>query len=505
MNCSKMEIKKNISVASCLQDKKITYTIWFLIIAVTVLLSFICLNSKGYLRSNDALYYLSIADNYLNNGVFMDGTTVPNGPVITPQNGIVAIFGLLRMLSFSKQQCLLVVLGINYILLLSCMFPLVQICRRIGLETKELIYCVLFVFVGSIRIFTWLYMSPLNDMFFYAGQLWLLYLLILINEYLSGQRDKTRSLNLLIVASIFLAAIMIHFRLNAIFIPIAGLMSAILLRKYRLMPLMFVLLITMAVSICSSYLIVDRYDFQISTARIGSFWSNYKHQIYLLFFYLLPEGLFKDLNQTGNLLYLPFYLSLLLAFIHGVRQKNTLLLMIFFICCMTFMMTLLHGIVTERYLWVVTIFMYMMLFRIKGFRSIGVLFAASVLLNTIWSTGFDKNLQVVAWENISKEAVLKQENIIVISQDKRSCWYFTDIPSVFGDKYEWQQLLKAKTICIIGPQDYIDNHIKTIQGLASANNHVINSHCIDYGKKHSDLLFCEVSLRGFTQAVEHVD
>jgi hypothetical protein len=500
-----MEINNKVSAVLSLQNKKITYTIWFLILAITVLLSLICLNSKDYLRSTDALYYLSIADNYLTNGVFLDGTTVPNGPVLTPQNGIVWIFCLLRMLSFSNQQCILVVLGINYILLLGCIFPLIQICRRIGLETKELIFCVLFIFVGNSRIFTWLYMSPLNDMFFYAGQLWLLYLLILIDESLSGEREKTRLLNLRITTSIFLAAIIIHFRLNAIFIPIAGVLSAILLRKYRLIPLMLVLFIVMAVSVSTSYFIVDKYDFQVSTARIGCFWSDYKHQIYLLFFCLLPESLFRDLNQAGNLLYLPFYLSLLFAFIHGIRQKNILLLMLFFICCMTFMMTLLHGIVTERYLWVVTIFIYMMLFRIKGFRSFGFLFVAAVLINTIWSAGFDKNRHVVAWENISKEAVLKQENIIVITQEKRSCWYFTGIPAVFMDKYDWQQLLKAKTICVIGSQDYIDNHTNIIQELASANNHVVNIHYINYGKQHSDLLFCEVSLRGFTQAVEHVD
>lgn len=492
-----MKTKWKSSISTFLQGKITTFAIWSMIIALTVLFSFVCLKSKSYLRSNDALYYLSIADNYLNNGIFQDGTTIPNGPVITPQNGIVWILGLLRMLSFSKQQCFLVILGINYILLLSCFFPLIRICKSVGLETKGHIFCVLFVFVGSLRIFMWLYMSPLNDMFFYAGQIWFLYFILLIDKYLSGEKEKTRALNLLVGVSVFLAVIMIHFRLNAIFIPIAGVLSAVFVRTYRLIPLMLVLFVVMVLSLSSSYLIVDHYDFGVSTARISTFFGEFTHQLYLFFFRLLPESLFRDLNQAGNLLYIPFYLSLLLAFFHGVRQKNILLLMLFFICGMTFVMTLLHGNVTERYLWIITIFMYIMLFRIKGFCAIGMLFASAVLINAGWSMNY-QCAQVMAWENMSKEAILRQENIVMISSDKRSCWYFTDIPSVYRDEYAWEQLAKAGAICIIGSQDYIDGHLKTIEDLARFNNCPLYSRPIDYGaSRHPDLLFWEVSLRPF--------
>jgi len=350
----------------------------------------------------------------------------------------------------------------------------------------------------------WLYMSPLNDMFFYAGQMWLLYLVILLNKYLYGEKEKTRTLNLLIAASILLAIITVHFRLNIIFVPIAGIISAIFIRKYRLIPLMLILFVAMTMSLASSYLIVDRYDFHLNTCHIGSFFCDFRGLLDRLLFDHLPASLFFNLNRAGNLLYIPFYLSLMIAFIHGLRQKNLYLLMIFFICCMTFLMTLLHGAVTYRYLWAVTIFMYMLLMRVKEFRAIGILFVAAVLINTILpintllSRWEYKSSQVLAWENISKETALRRGDTVMLSLNKRPCWYFTGIPSVYEEEYTWETLDAAETIFIIGPRGYVDGHLEVIKGLANLGHRKIYIRHIDYGIDWPDLLLYEVSFQSFS-------
>lgn len=257
---------------------------------------------------------------------------------------------------------------------------------------------------------------------------------------------------------------------------------------------MLVFIASMLLSMFSSYVVVDQYDFHISTARIGPLFGDFGHQVYVFLFRILPESLFKDLNQTGNLLYMAFYLSLPLALIDGVRKKNFLLLMLVFICGMTFALTLLHGNLTERYLWAVTAFMYILLLRIKGFRGIGILFISAVLINTGWSLDY-RAPQAFAWKDIANEVVVQQDNLLMLSKDHRSCWYFTGNPSVFRNEYTWEQLANASAICVIGPQYYVDDHLVTIEEYANTHRHQVTVRYIDYGSnRHSDLLLCEITL-----------
>jgi len=236
------------------------------------------------------------------------------------------------------------------------------------------------------------------------------------------------------------------------------------------------LLVAMALSLSSILLSADAFDFSKNTSKILPFVSDAPNQLYLFSFKLLPESLFKDLQATGNLLYIPFYLSILLAFIQGVKEKNLSLLLIFFISIMTFAMTILHGCLTERYLWVVSAFIYMMLLRIKYFRSVGYLFIVAVLANTLWTLSYSMGIagNVLNWEDIAAKNILKTDRVLMIAQDHRSCWYFTGIRSIYSGQYQWNDLLNAKCIYLAGNKDYIETHKKNMTELARENLHRVD-------------------------------
>jgi len=473
-------------------SRKAYFLFWSVIAAVTAMMSLGTLASKSYLGNNDAFYYLSIADNWLENGTFLNGVTTPDGPVITPQNGIVGVFAILRMISLTGLQCLLTVVGLNFILLLSCFYPLIRICKSAGLQSRVTQACIVVVFVSSLRIFMWLYLSPVNDMIFYTGQLWLLYILVLIFQRPEAIGPRPLSCYWLSAGAVALTAVLVHFRLNAIFVPLAGIAAAILARRFRSLPLMIAMLIAAVLSLAASCLVVDRYDFQASAGGLARLMDDFAHQVYILSFRLIPESLFRDLQHGGNLLYLPFYVSLLAAFIHGIRRRNIMLLILVFICVQMFALILLHGHMTERYLWAVAIFMYILLFRIEAFRPIGVLFVVAMLINSAWTYGY-KPPRLAAWQNLNSSTEVRCQDAFMISMWQRECWYYTGMRSPYNDQYTWRQLANARTVYIVGPQDYVDGHLATIKEMAGANARTFSSRQIDYETENrSDMLLYEV-------------
>lgn len=472
------------------------FPVWLIMAAVVLCMGMmiaVTFRARSYLGSPDAFYYLSIADNWLQNGFFLDGTTTPNGPVVTPQNGIVGIFCLLRMLSLTKHQCLLTVVVINFLLLLSCFYPLTKICKSMGIESRAILACILLVFVGSLHIFMWLYMAPINDMIFYAGQIWLIYLLTAYMRRSNDPGDK--SSRRLFAVCVLLAVILIHFRLNILFAPMGAFAAAVMTRRFRLLLPIAALMSVAAISLSASWLVVDQYEFQASTGGIAEFFGDFRNQMYVLLFRLIPAGLFRDLNQAGNLLYLPFYLALLLAFIQGIRERKDILLIVAFVCAMTFALTVVSGFNTERYIWAVTIFMYILLLRIKLFRTIGVLFVAAVLINSLWSCGYRMS-NLNAWQAFADHAPISREDAFILAHRRhRQLWYYTGIQSVFKDLYQWQDLAKAKTVYILGPQEYVDGHLQAMREMAEIRSGAIDSRQIIYWTGECpDLLLYEITV-----------
>lgn len=450
---------------------------WLAVVFYTTFMTFICIKTKIYFSSNDALYYLSIADNLLDNGLFMDGTHTPDGPVITPQNGIVGLFVMLRTLSFSKHQVLLFMLALNYILVLGSIFPLIEISKKVGLTSKHLLVLMICIYLGHYRVFQWLFMAPVNDMIYYSGQLWLLYLFICIDKHFSdGIKFSHRPLIFQMSACVLISVLLIHFRLNAIFLPLSGLLAVLLVRRFKLLPFFTVLLVAMLLSLIGVLLLGDTYDFSLNTSKIKPFLSDFSNQLYIFFFKLLPISLFKDLQGTGNLVYVPFYLAMLIAFIQGIKDRNLHLLLILFVTIMTFAMTVLHGCITARYLLVVSVFMYMMVLRIKPLRSIGYLFIGAVLVNTLWMLPNTMRVSrsALTWEDIATMDVLQTDEIVMIAQKGRSCWYFTGIRPVYQHKYTWNDIVNAESICVVGDDTYIETHKKQLKELAGDHSYQID-------------------------------
>lgn len=351
--------------------KWLNFVFWPSIIALTILFLWLAASTSRHLAANDSLYYLSVAENLLNNGLFLDGTLEPSGPIVTPQNAIVVVYYLLMKMSLTNSQCLMAVTLMNYFLMLLTIYPIIKIAARIGITDRFSTYILITAYLGSLNIFNQVLIAPTNDMFFLAGSLFLTYFLVNLYDQIYSDRKLSKLLNAAYLSSsIILSMVLIHFRINALFIPLAAIGASLLTRRFRILPIATILLILMCLSIFSVYAFVNTTEYESVHYHFDRFLSDIPDMVHTLLFKCVPESLFKDLSGSGNLLYLPFYLAMMIALVRGIARRDFLLLMILFTSIMLFLLTLLIGCVSSRYLSAVIPFMYMMILSVKRFHTI---------------------------------------------------------------------------------------------------------------------------------------
>ena len=447
---------------------------WSFLVLMSSLFAFLAIKNSFPLSCNDTFYYLSIADNMIANHTFLDGTTIPAGPIVTPQNGIVFIFFLFRKCGFSHQTCIDMILVINAIGLFMSVFPLMAIAEAVGIRDRFIKLAVVAAYLGGVRVFLWMYLSPINDMIFLVLSLYLMQLLIHMDRQLYGQGNTCNGILKVFGLSLVLCVLLPHFRVNAFFVPLAGMAGSILLKRFRMGLLAALQFGVMLASMFGVYLLLKGlgYEFRFNEMQ-GALTSFH---LYDFFFSLLPESLFRNLSQSGNLLYFPFYIAMALAFVDGIRQKNMTLLMVLFICIMTMAITIVFAMPLSRYLWPITAFMYMFVLRNKQLRLFGVLFICAVVINSFWMIydGITVPQRTKFWQYAARKVSRDKNGAVLISQNHRSSWYFMDIPAIKDNNYTWEQLKNAANVYIGGDADFVQRQQEAINQMANQHGHPVS-------------------------------
>src|SRR4030067_2044795 len=115
-----------------------------------------------YSRGSDAAYYISIANNLFAGRGLYDATSIPNAPIITPQNGIVFIEFLLMKAGIHENTTLFISVAIlNYLSLLFSAILLYKIANYLEITKLERFF-IIASFLFSLNIFTAI-IIPTND------------------------------------------------------------------------------------------------------------------------------------------------------------------------------------------------------------------------------------------------------------------------------------------------------------------------------------------------------
>jgi hypothetical protein len=171
----------------------------------------------------DAHYYISIAKN-LNDGMGLyDGTTIPNSPIITSQNGIVFVELLLMKAGIQDKAYLYAAVAtINYLFFLFSVVLLYMIARELKVP-KSLNLLIIANLVFSGNSFTAI-IVPINDGIAFALSLFGLFLCI------KNYEMEDNWIYLLIFTS---SVIGVHFRLQCLLIPFSAAFASLIVQRYK--------------------------------------------------------------------------------------------------------------------------------------------------------------------------------------------------------------------------------------------------------------------------------
>lgn len=259
--------------------KKILITT--LLINVTVF--FYYLANSDINPSNDAFYYLAIADSLHNGTGFVDITTIPSQKIITPQNGIVFLHVLLKFIGLhGAEQSLSAIKIIYYLGFLILIYIFYNIFKQLKVS-RELTFLSIGILLSSAHFFKTLN-QPLNE------GMWCLLITIVFYLAISNENKE----NYLKMAAIGLSGIILaNFRLNGPIIILSISLTYLLLRNIKNSLIFFIIVI---ISYASVYLIL---------AMIGTNYSGFTGfaaRIYSIKFILAQPLLTVISTVPGNFL-----------------------------------------------------------------------------------------------------------------------------------------------------------------------------------------------------------
>lgn len=225
------------------------------VFALSVYLLYFYFKQNSYVLQEDCSYYMAIADSIIQSGKMLNISTIPAGPVTTPQNGVVALHLILSLLGFAPEDRLIAIVFINYFLHISAVYPLYKIARCAGLTQALPLASLLGLYIGAFNLYRF-QLIPFNDGIFNSLSLWLVYyLLVAIDAVENKQSNSLRKIELLL--PMVLAAILVHFRLQTLFVVGAALLTLVLTKKYNRVMYAVGLLLVALVSLLLPYKWID--------------------------------------------------------------------------------------------------------------------------------------------------------------------------------------------------------------------------------------------------------
>lgn len=468
--------------------------------ALSLYMLFMFLHDKVYYRANDGFYYMAIADNLRQNCEFRNPCCIPSQPVITPQNAIVFIYYLLSFLIEPSELSLQVVVIINYISLLLSVIPLLGIAKRCGISDIAPRLVLVAVYLCGWHMIRY-QLLPINDGLFRTGSLWLIYCIFRLSEADCSLTEMLKSQKSLFVVTCVLSAALIHFRLNAIVIPVAGLLSALLARRSRLALIMLCLAVVVLLSVMVPLFFIDSSRMQLHCQnKFAKVLLKFPHLIFSFGTQLLPAAIFRDLGTTGNMLYAAFPLSILLALIEGVRKKAFALAFIVLVCLFTFVFIIMYVYAPYRMLLMVYPLIYIILLRKPSLRPVGYLFAFAVILQTflVFYNGIKPPGPIKFWTHVSQNFKIEESEYVLISDGQRYAYFFAKMRTNYKNEYQWHDL-HDKNVYLAGPDDFQKKHKEKLDFYAQQNNCIIEySNLTEEYESAEDYKFLQVKFKPLT-------
>lgn len=466
----------SINQANDCNTKWSVYVLFSFLIAIfSISLLFVFMNNKVYENlDSDVFYYHAVADSLRQTGQLRDMVFNPSAAIVTPQNGAVVIQYLLSGFSFSPELRLRVFVIINFVSLVCSVCPLLKIAGRFGISSIPSRLALTAVYLCGWHVVRF-YLLPLNDGLFATCSLWLIYFILLLTEEDLTIRELFSSRRWLFLAVILLSAVLVHFRLNAIVVPMAGVFSAILIKRYGLILPMLLLCGTMFLSLVIPFLFIDTSGIELLSKKVGENAIQYlPDTIWRLVTDFIPGVLFRDTGTTGNMLYAAFALAILAYFIEGVRKKEFVSLFIILICLGTFILLCGNTALHKRYFLIVYPLLYILIFKKPVFRSIGYLFVFAVIAQSMmicFHSGVTGRSEIGKfWSYVSQTAQPDMSDYFLKAQKHHRHVYYYSGMCDFGKKpYQWQDL-QRKNIYLSGPPTFLEEELAKIREYARQNN-----------------------------------
>ncbi len=474
-----------------------------LIILFGLLISFFSffffMSNKVFLIGSDAFYYMSIADSIVKYGEMRDITTIPSFPVKTPQNGIVFVHIILSLLGIGAKGRVLTIVVINYLLYLSGIYPLYRIARWSGLRRDLPLAALLSVYLGAWHIYR-INLLVINDGIFNSLILWLVYTVIncirVIDAHESSSLNKDILKKLLIIY--LLLVISIQFRLNAAMVIGSAVISALLVRKFKVSVLLIVGCLLLIISFVSIYIFVEVWRLESSGVHrlYAMFGSIDLYNIKIQLWKILPRlvaGLSGLTNPLATLIFTIFPLSMMYYGIRGLIRKNFSEVFIASICLTGLWFTM--NFQNARVIWYTFPFIYLILLGIKSIRFAGYAFVFLVFLQSIqqFTIGFPRGPQSRLWLHVYDHNISLPQNALLSSYNRRHPYYFLGTRNYLGDdswgeilkqisapgkfmpKLTWDLVNEHGSLFVMGDSTYIASAYSQVQDMATSNGYKIQT------------------------------
>lgn len=426
------------------------------------------------------MYYMGIADGILQTGEMRNLATIPSSPVMTPQNGVVLVHLVLSFFGLVAENRLIAIIFINYLLHLSAIYPLYKIARRVGLNDTLPLAALLGLYTCAYNLYRYQLM-PYNDGIFNSLSIWFAYLLLVFyDEKQSDLPQRNRILKF--VPVLVLAILIVHFRLQALFLVGAGVLATFLARKFWTLPYNLILLALALGSLALPYLWVDTSGIsQVGNNYVSSqvvFNSNFlfkiisKAQVWLN--EIVPNVLATDLKFPLNLVYSAFVLAMGWALIKGLRQRQIGMLFISLTCLVSILGVIAFVAPLPRYLSYLFPFLYLLILLSIRMRLIGYIFIASVFALSLAKLRFVNDVPKPNHDGFwlylyEKRISLDSKDPVFLSDEPGSTYLIFRVRSFVGE-LNWEQIMNHQSVFLCGSEASKSFYLTKIQHLVDTAN-----------------------------------
>ncbi len=457
---------------------------------------FFFLSNKIFLIGSDAFYYISIADSIVKYSEMRDITAIPSWPVKTPQNGIVFIHVILSLIGIGAKGRILSIVVINYLLYLSGIYPLYKIARFCGLKKGFPLISLLSVYLGAWHMYRF-NMLALNDGFFNSLTVWFVYLVIKFVrdiDLLESSAFYKPAIKKMLIIYLFVI-VLVQFRLNASLVIGSAVISALLVKKYRVSALLILGSLVLLFSFILIYTLIEVPSLESSGLRrlYSMFWSSNVYTIKLQLWKILPHliaGLSGLTNPFATLLFTIFPLSMIYFGAKGIIEKNFSKVFIVIICLTALWFTM--SFPRARYIWYIFPFIYLIILSLKRIRWVGYAFVLLVFLQSVqeFYIGFPRGPESKFWLHVYNHKISLPENALLSSYRRRHPYFFLktrnylgndswgkiheqiEAPGKFMPKLNWNLINDHGSLYVMGDSTYIDSTFSQVSELARVMNYI---------------------------------